>query len=1397
MASVIKNPPQMTSEKEYEQWKKDIEIWQKLTSVTLDKQALAVHLTLTGKAREVSSEIDTKVLASDKGMETLLQKLDTVFMLDKNRQAFVAYSEFEMFKRPAEMTIPDYLVEFDRRYYKFKKHGMELPDQVLAFRLLKSCDVSDIHFQLAMSTTITITFEEMKKTLQRMFGGGIVDHSLSGNVHSDTVQVKSEPILQVSRAQFRGRYRGYRSGYRYGARNRFWSPRGVSGGEARNPPGPDGNPTKCFGCGSPNHWMRDCPKRGETQEWVEDNGDKEVQLTLLSDCVDRREKLMSEALGALVLDSGCSATVCGEDWLQAYIDTLSSADVQLITREDSETSFKFGDGRHVNSKGIVHIPCYIHGVKVMVRTDLVDCRIPLLMSRSAMKRGGMILNFEKDTMCMFGKESKLHVTSTGHYTIPIVMTPCKQTVDWVLATESHEEIPKKVLKLHRQFSHPTAEKLIKLIKEAGLFNEQWKQEVNKVSDNCDICRKFKKVPPRPVVGFPIGKVFNEAIGMDLKVWGSDYFLVLVDLATRYCVATVIHNKKPETIIKEVITQWISRFGAPDKFLSDNGGEFNNNDFRSMAENYNVKVMCTAAESPWSNGICERLNAVLGNNVAKIMLDARCDISTALAWAVSARNALQNNHGFSPNQLVYGFNPSLPSVLNNKIPALENRTTSEVVAENLNAMRVAREVFIKNESNERIRRALLHNVREDNMVGLQNGDQVYFKRDSENQWRGPGIVIGKDGKQVLVRHGGVYIRAHTCRLQIAPEQGHEMQDIDDINNGKEKETGLHIPVEGEKINDSTGNNTECEHEDEMEDGGEDGEDSEGHEFEEGSHAETRMPKVGDRIEGYMVENNEKVNIIILSRAGKATGKYRTCFNIRDESNNTTGWIDVNKDIYNWRIVRDTEEVMITCSNDECMKAKRAEMKNWIDNDVFEEVENQGQKAISTRWIITQKIKSGTQVIKARLVARGFEEELIDVPIDSPTCSKEAFRLALSIVSAKKWDCHALDVKFAFLQGHPINRDVFILPPGEFCNGYLWKLKKTVYGLNDAARAWYERVKQELITLGMLMCGLEPALFFWHNNGSLEGIICIHVDDLYWSGSNVFKISVMSKLEKLFLIGSEERNCFRYLGVTIEQKKDGIMINQDNYIKHGLQEMKMVKSYEDRRNDEVSQKERTNYRSVVGQLNWVATQTRPDVAYDVCELSTAFGRTTVGDVIRANKAVMKVKNNPLSLWFGKVDLDECILECYSDASFGNLTDHGSQGGHIVFLRDKEGNSCPIAWKSRKVRRVVKSTLAAETLSLLDAAENGMYLAHLLKTILGHQHTILVRCFVDNKSLVDCLQSTKLVEDRSLRINIAVLRDMMERKEIQTVKWIETSKQLADCLTKKGASPMLLLKELSKPE
>ena len=100
---------------------------------------------------------------------------------------------------------------------------------------------------------------------------------------------------------------------------------------------------------------------------------------------------------------------------------------------------------------------------------------------------------------------------------------------------------------------------------------------------------------------------------------------------------------------------------------------------------NNRIWTTAAESPWSNSLIERHNAILGLTVTKTMENIKCDLQLAVSWAVSAKNSLKIVHCFSPNQLAFGKNPNFPNICDD----LENKTTSEFVAKNLNALHQAR------------------------------------------------------------------------------------------------------------------------------------------------------------------------------------------------------------------------------------------------------------------------------------------------------------------------------------------------------------------------------------------------------------------------------------------------------------------------------------------------------------------------------------------------------------------------------------------------------------------------------------------------------------------------------------------------------------------------------------
>ena len=128
---------------------------------------------------------------------------------------------------------------------------------------------------------------------------------------------------------------------------------------------------------------------------------------------------------------------------------------------------------------------------------------------------------------------------------------------------------------------------------------------------------------------------------------------MVDHATKYSVSCVITSKKKELIVKKNFQYWMGIFGHTNKILVDNGGEFDNTEFQTLCENFYIRIYTTAAESPWSNGLIERHNAILGQTVTKTTEDIKCDLHLAVSWAVSARNSLKNDHGFSSNPLASG------------------------------------------------------------------------------------------------------------------------------------------------------------------------------------------------------------------------------------------------------------------------------------------------------------------------------------------------------------------------------------------------------------------------------------------------------------------------------------------------------------------------------------------------------------------------------------------------------------------------------------------------------------------------------------------------------------------------------------------------------------------------
>lgn len=169
-------------------------------------------------------------------------------------------------------------------------------------------------------------------------------------------------------------------------------------------------------------------------------------------------------------------------------------------------------------------------------------------------------------------------------------------------------------------------------------------------------------------------------------------------------------------------------------------------------------------------------------------------------------------------------------------------------------------------------------------------------------------------------------------------------------------------------------------------------------------------------------------------------------------------------------------------------------------------------------------------------------------------------------------------------------------------------------------------------------------------------------------------------------------------------------------------------------------------------------------------------------------MKFKN------LGKDNILRLLV--FIDSSLGNLSDGGTQGGHFIALVGENGLFSPITWQSKRIRRVARSTLAAETLAMADAIDNGIFLAALYTELMSGKADppqLPITCLTDCHSLCDAIKSTKQVSEKRLRLEISNIRELIQMHQIESVKWIETKHKLADCLTKKGASCHNLLRAL----
>eukprot|EP00439_Symbiodinium_sp_Y106_P084240 s635_g25.t1 len=471
-----------------------------------------------------------------------------------------------------------------------------------------------------------------------------------------------------------------------------------------------------------------------------------------------------------------------------------------------------------------------------------------------------------------------------------------------------------------------------------------------------------------------------------------------------------------------------------------------------------------------------------------------------------------------------------------------------------------------------------------------------------------------------------------------------------------------------------------------------------------------------------------------------------------------------------------------------EAKTAEISSWIVNVSSEE-------ALKMRWVYTFKAVTDDPSkvkAKARIVVLGFSDpSLLDRDTSSPALTRTSKMLLLNFAVAKRWRLMAADVRTAFLQAKAQDRvhPLYARPLPELSEafglkqGQMLELLGSAYGLTSAPREWYIDLSSTLRSLGATVCKADPCLWrFMSEAGETLGVLGIHVDDILMAGdeSRPEWVEFVRRLHGSYQWAPWETDRFTHCGLDIQQLfDDTVMINHDEYCSNISQMNARSKGDESPlREEELSQ-----LRAIHGAIQW-----RDCKAIDL-----------------TNKLVREVHaSRHLSVNVHQLDCppEKMVVVGWSDAAVANRPDGSSTGGHIYgLMRPEDVANCNgkvnlVGWKSGRLQRVARSSLAAETQALADLEQEIMFARLTWIELLGEkvnlENTVPALSRVpavlitDARALFDALDKGSIassgysMKDKYTALEMQALSQHVEEQGT-ILQWVDSDHQLADGLTK----------------
>ena len=245
------------------------------------------------------------------------------------------------------------------------------------------------------------------------------------------------------------------------------------------------------------------------------------------------------------------------------------------------------------------------------------------------------------------------------------------------------------------------------------------------------------------------------------------------------------------------------------------------------------------------------------------------------------------------------------------------------------------------------------------------------------------------------------------------------------------------------------------------------------------------------------------------------------------------------------------------------AMREEMHALQKNKTWELVPlPKGKKVVGCKWVFTvkQNPKGEVDRYKTRLVAKGYSRTYgIDYDKTFALVAKMGtVRALISCAVNFGWPLHQMDVKNAFLHGD-LQEEVYMEIPPCFANrqtvGKVCRLKKSLYGLKQSPRAWFDRFRRAFCGMGYTQCNGDHTVFY-KDKGTFITIMAVYVDDIVITGDDVEEIKYLKKnLGRAFEV--KDLGPLRYfLGIEIAKSPKGIVLSQRKYVLDLLTETGML-------------------------------------------------------------------------------------------------------------------------------------------------------------------------------------------------------------------------------------------------